>query len=651
MVTAVIAVFGNQAAIYPEVDRLASAIAENYSGQSSGVELILVPHGDPWRLALPFGSLSAYRVRIASPAGVPELPALLFNHGAREARGSFLAFAWPGIDFASWLIWLQRWRHEAPSSSRPGFVAARPSPHNVRKHPLQSWKWSASETAPSAYDGGWVEMFDYVPMAGSVISREYFFRKGGFSPSPLLQRAFWWEFTARATRTDSIAMLNSDPPACRWSAADFPLANDLGLSGDLVARRVVRRSGSPRELHDSCDWAEAATFAADLSPGARQALQGLLRRWGADGGDARAEAAESARDSSGSTGSGPLRIVVLGGMNEPAHNQLCFFNYFELLEGHGVLTWRVILDTAAQPLDVMKADLVIFSRTRSDNACRLMDCCKRFGIPAVYMLDDNWFAIGKEWKEYADVFTPKAKTYEDFLYCLTRADYVLTYNPILAEDLRPYSRNLEVLPVNVKLSLFPRAKRRPDRRLRVGYVGSPRRMEAPFEALASLAKKRDDFDVFVMGLTLPNALASLPAERLIHCKYVFGYSRYAVALCEAMPDVLLAPVENTRSDASRCPNKYLEITASGAVGVYSNLAPYVGYVKDRENGLLAESDSESWNAAIAFLLDNPDCRAAIIENAQSDVRARFDTPVVLPRFLDFLMRASGTLHLQKAAAR
>jgi len=650
-VSAVIAVFGNHVALYPEVDRLVSGIAESYPGQSDGIELILVLHGDPWRLALPFGSLSGYRVRVVTLTGVPELPGLLFNHGARAAHGSFLAFAWPGIDFAAWLAWLQRWRHEGFSSSRPRFGAARPSPDNMRRQPLQSWKWTASETAPSAYDGGWVEMFDYVPMAGSVISREYFFRKGGFSPSPLLQRAFWWEFAARVTRTDSIAMLNSDPPACRWSAADFPLANDLGLSGDLAARRVVRRSGSPLELHDSCDWAEAAAFAADLSPGTRHAVRGLLRQWLADGGDARAEAADGVRDSSPFTGSVPLRIVVLGGMNEPAHNQLCFFNYFELLEGHGVLTWRVILDTAAQPLDVTKADLVIFSRTRSDNACRLMDCCKRFGIPAVYMLDDNWFAIGKEWQEYADVFTPGAKTYEDFLYCLTRADYVLTYNPILVEDLRPYSRNIEVLPVNVKLSLFPRVERRPDRRPRVGYVGSPRRIEAPFEALARLAKERGDFDVLVMGLTLPQAFSSLPAKRLIHIKYVFGYSRYAAALCEAMPDVLLAPVENTRSDASRCPNKYLEITAGGAAGVYSNLAPYVGYVKDRENGLLAESDPESWKAAIAFLLDNPDSRTAIIENAQSDVRARFDTPVVLPQFLDFLMRASGTLRLQEAAAR
>ncbi|MGO9094513.1 MAG: hypothetical protein ACLQGV_04755 [Bryobacteraceae bacterium] len=641
LVSAVIAVFGNYLDLYSEVDKLVSDIAGHYPGQSSGIELIVVPHGDPWRLALPFGSLTAHDVQITSPTGVPELPALLFNHGALAAHGSFLTFACPGIDFRDWLGWLQRRQRDSLPIPGPTFAAARPSPGDMRELPLQSWKWSAADAPPAAYDGGWVEMLDYVPMAGSLVSRECFFRQGGFSTSPLLQRAFWWEFTTRATRTDSISVLPSDSPPCRWSEANYPLASDLGISGDIAARRVVRRSGAPREVRETCDWEDAAVFVADLPTGTQRTVRRLLRRWRADFGNGCAKPAESARDSSVSTGSSPLRVLVLGGMNEPAHNQLCFFNYFELLEGQGVLTWRVVLDTAARPTDLTKSELVIFSRTRSQNACRLMDCCNRYGIPAVYMLDDNWFAIGKEWKEYADVFTPGAKTYEDFLYCLTRADRVLTYNPILAEDLRPHSRDVEVLPVNVKLSLFPQMPRGPGRRLRVGYVGSPRRMEAPFEALASLAKERDDFDVFFMGVTLPNALQSVDAQRLIHYRYVFGYSRYAAALCEAGPDILLAPVENTRSDASRCPNKYLETTAAGAAGVYSNLPPYVDYVEDRRTGMLAENNAGSWKSAIAVLLDNPECRTATIENARREVRTRFDTQAVLPRFLDFLMRATG----------
>ena len=448
-VSAVVAVLGNYLDLYPEVDRLVSDIAQSYSGEYSGIELIVVPHTDSWRMALPFGNLSAQGVRITSPVGVPELPALLFNHGAREAHGSFLAFAWPGVDFRSWLTWIERCRREGVLTSGRAFSAARPSPS-------RSQRWSATGATPASYDGGWVEMFDYVPMAGSLISREYFCGEGGFSASPLLQRGFWWEFTARTTRTDSIAMLDSDSPACRWSGADYPLANDVDLSSDLVARRVIQRSGVPRELRETCDWDDAAVFTEELPRDARHRVWKLLSQWRPDGGEGRADPSGI-----GGQSADPLRIVVLGGMDEPAHDQLCFFNYFELLEGRGVLTWRIILDRAAQPVDVTKADLVIFSRTRSENASRLMDCCNRFGIPAVYMLDDNWFAVGKEWEEYAEVFTPGAKPYEEFLYCLTRADRVLTYNPILAEDLRPYSRNLELLPVNVKLSLFPTVPRPP----------------------------------------------------------------------------------------------------------------------------------------------------------------------------------------------
>jgi glycosyltransferase involved in cell wall biosynthesis len=272
-----------------------------------------------------------------------------------------------------------------------------------------------------------------------------------------------------------------------------------------------------------------------------------------------------------------------------------------------------------------------------------MDCCNRFAIPAVFMLDDNWFAVGQEWKEYANVFTPGSKTYEDFLYCLTRADHVLTYNALLAEDLRPYSKNLEVLPVNVKLAAFREMQGNPARRPQVGYVGSPRRMEMPFEALADLTKDRDDFDIFLMGATVPKSFSTVPANRLITRDYVFGYSQYAALLCEAAPDILLAPVQETRSDASRCPNKYLEITAAGAVGIYSDLPPYRNLVKDRETGVLASPTAQSWSNAIRYLLDNPAARAEIRNNAQREVRERFDTPVVLPQFLDFLMRASGRL--------
>ena len=120
-----------------------------------------------------------------------------------------------------------------------------------------------------------------------------------------------------------------------------------------------------------------------------------------------------------------------------------------------------------------------------------------------------------------------------------------------------------------------RSWRRADgKRPRVGYAGSLRREDSAFAALFDLACTRDDFDVFVMSGSIPDRLKALPHGRLVYHPYVFGYRRYAQTLCEARPDVLLGPLSGTRTDASKCPNKYLEITAAGAAGIYSRTAPY-----------------------------------------------------------------------------
>jgi glycosyltransferase involved in cell wall biosynthesis len=268
-----------------------------------------------------------------------------------------------------------------------------------------------------------------------------------------------------------------------------------------------------------------------------------------------------------------------------------------------------------------------------------MEYCNERRIPAVYMLDDNWFSVGREWPEYAGLFTPGAPFYEHFLYCLKRADHVLTYNEVLAEDLRPHCRAITVLPTNIDLSLFPKMNRPRGGRPRVGYVGSLRKEDSAFVALSELTTERDDFDVFVMSLTIPEALKSLPERRLVYQPYVFGYRRYARVLCASRPDILLAPLESTRTDASKCPNKYLEITAAGAVGIYSNTAPYDRFVAHGRNGILVNNEVAEWKSAIRSLLDDPGRRAAILPNAEQDVAAHFNTPAVLPLFRDFLLRA------------
>lgn len=639
IISAVIPILGDYVRVHDVVESLICDLSTQCVPARESIEFVFVLYGDSWLRSHAFFGVAASGAKIVTVREDEELPAVLFNRGALAAHGKFLSFAWPGVAARPWLSYLDWMCSHLSTTPATSFHACLPPASNTAREPQPRLRSGELTAIPPGYATGWLEMIDYVPIVSALVSREMFLSSGGFSCSPLLQRGFWWEFTVRASRIDPIRVLDAACPPVLWTCADFPLANDLPMSGDLIARRVVRRSALRQPIKLSSDWADVAAFAVDLPKPCRHRLGRLLLEWSPELGGRIAMDAHDEPPPKKKTL--PIRIVVLGGLNEPAHNQLCFFNYFHLLEGQGKLTWRVILDTSAHPVDLAKADLVIFSRVKSESGCRLMDYCCAHAIPTVYMLDDNWFSVGRDWPEYADLFSPGGELYERFLYCVARADCVLTYNAVLAEDLRPHCRRLQELRTNIDLSLFPQIRRPDQRPPRVGYVGSPRNEESAFLALAELAKERDDFDVFLMSAHIPDALHDLPPARLIHHPYVYGYHRYAHLLCEHTPDILLAPLGTTRTDASKCPNKYLEITAAGAAGIYSDTAPYNNVVIHGQNGLLVANNVASWKSAIEQLLDDSARRSNIVANAVGDVHLNFNTPCLLASFMEFLTQAAG----------
>jgi glycosyltransferase involved in cell wall biosynthesis len=272
----------------------------------------------------------------------------------------------------------------------------------------------------------------------------------------------------------------------------------------------------------------------------------------------------------------------------------------------------------------------------------MKECASR-RIRTLYMLDDNWFWLGREWAEYAPIFSPGAEPYENFLALVRQADVVLTYREPLADDLRRHAKRVVTVPTNVDLSVFAsdQLKANSSGRKKIGYVGSLRKNMVAFDALVRIVRTRNDVDIFVMSNSLPEEFALLPAERVHFEPYQFNYAAYATTVVAAAPDVLVAPVGRTRFEASKCPNKYLEISAAGAAGVYSNAEPYTSYVRDGVTGLFADDNVEAWVGAITRLLDDSQLRANISSAARSHVSVEFDTAAVLPSFTAVLLEAMG----------
>lgn len=592
---------------------LSADVAGEVSTSSDSVTVAI--DGADWRRALPDDLLTAPWLTVVTLEHVTDLPGVLANRAVAAVKTDWVSFCWPGTEISTWyankaeLLTGALVRNANIIAGYRGAGESRlqaiGSTESQLVHPDDGFS--------SDYPHAWLQMLDLVPMANALVKTD-FVRRLGFTENALLQRCFWWDFTLRASEVTKIESLPLQPiPVESWHRYRFaaPLA---ALTDDAV--RVMMGT-----LEKSIDWRSDSQW-TQLSRSLQQKVQ-------------------HARKVNGGAG---LRITVLGGVNEPVHNQLCFFNYFALVKNWGLLSWRSIIDDIAHPDDLADSDLVIFSRVKSKNGVALMDFCNANNIATLYMLDDNWFWLGREWAEYAPLFTPGKPVFEQFMHCMKHADTVLTYNQHLADDLQPYVKNtnrLTLLPTNVALASFPRQPRVGSSNVTIGYVGSIRKNAQPFQALVEIAHARPAVKIFVMSNALPVELSVLPEGRVTFQPYQFSYAAYAKIVCKAAPDVLIAPVGSTRFEASKCPNKYLEITACGAAGVYSNTQPYTDYVRDGENGLLADDTVASWRTQIERLIDDAAVRHAIAEHALNDVKAKFETRAVLTPFLAMLVAAAN----------
>jgi glycosyltransferase involved in cell wall biosynthesis len=594
-------------------------------------QILVVLDGPLWREHISTDDLSITGGRVLDLPAATEHPGRMLNAALDDIATGWVAVLGIGTEISTWYSNLAEW-HKVLSATNAEMVAGYRSVSEGRSAANESFLTHQNDGFSSDYPHAWLQMLDLVPMSNTMTRRDLIRQVGGFTEAASLQRMWWWEFCLRVSRSRKIQSIPLQPvPGPNWHQFSFgtpsaaPPERSLQQLMHLEAEALRTTPAREDELNNLAGDVASLSALRAKSPSWRSlpsVLQQSLHR------------AVTARGR-------PLEILVVGGVNEPAHNQLCFFNYFAQMRSWGVLNWRAVLDERATAEDIAGCDLVIFSRVRNANGVALMEACVSHDIRTLYMLDDNWFWLGREWDEYAPIFSPGAEPYENFISLVRQANVALTYRDPLADDLRPHAKRVVTLPTNVDLNVFARGHLgiKSSRRKKIGYVGSLRKNMVAFEALVNIARSRDDVDIFVMSNSLPEEFATLPAGRVHFEPYQFNYAAYAATVVAAAPDVLVAPVGRTRFEASKCPNKYLEISAAGAVGVYSNAEPYTTYVRNGETGLFADDTVQSWTAAITRLLDDESLRVGMARAARAHVSTEFDTAAVLPRFTEMLLDA------------
>lgn len=560
-------------------------------------------------------------------ADQPNTLAGIYNQGASLTEAGYISFIYPGC-----LPIVKNFQKIQAQLEREGFDwLARVDDKYTKALGI------SPQQLCETFLGYFLSIDTLFPLCQVIVRREKFIEIGGFSESPILQRDFDAEFWLRSVYQGHIISLDTiDLCQYTWSLKTFPFRKDFNLPGYLANSYKLRRS------HARDEDTAIQKFIFDLD----QESFDLVHRLYDD-------KFESALVLEKPAQTKPYKIAITGGVWEYVHNKLCFYNPLRVLEGTGEFIYFPVFDFDTDSLhNLLGVDCVIISRGRHENVLRILEYCKNYHIPVIYMIDDNWFSVGKDYPSpYASIFAPGLPAYEVFLSCIRESDAVLVYNPLLEEEVKKYAKRVIRLDVNISFDDFkpletPRNVfdekiqkltdwRRETNGLIIGYAGSARYNDNAFKALVKVKRNfPKKVRLLLFGVLTPAQKAMFDDSEAVF-PYV-SYETYGMIIAQLKPDILIAPLESSQTSQSKCPNKYLEYSAIGAVGVYSDLLPYSDVVSNGNTGLLVNDNVGSWESAIVELINDSPRRKIIADNAARDVRKRYETSVIAPLFASAL---------------
>jgi glycosyltransferase involved in cell wall biosynthesis len=106
------------------------------------------------------------------------------------------------------------------------------------------------------------------------------------------------------------------------------------------------------------------------------------------------------------------------------------------------------------------------------------------------------------------------------------------------------------------------------------------------------------------------------------CLHPVPWRTFVDSLSILQLDIGLAPLIDSRFNRGRSYTKFYDITRMGAVGIYTDVPPYSGFVRAGVDGVLVNNELEAWRLAILELASSPERRTSMRNNAQDRVATR-----------------------------
>lgn len=284
------------------------------------------------------------------------------------------------------------------------------------------------------------------------------------------------------------------------------------------------------------------------------------------------------------------------------------------------------LEYFGEPVDAVVIDRLWRPQINMAFAESIVNDIRRSGAKFVYAVDDNFLDLEMENLDWR----PEEGTKRVFEYFMRHADAMLVTTEYLRDRLSKYASNIFVLPNALDERLLgPRPHdRADDERITIGYMGT-RTHDEDLRMIFPVLRKilsafGDKVRVQLLGGAAKDStileMAEMGVEVISPPPFVRLYEKFVPWFVENIHwDIGLSPLRDTPFARCKSDIKYLDYSAAGITGIYSQVPAYQHSVKHLRTGYLVDNTSASWQAAIEHLIQEPDLRTAIALAAEKDL--------------------------------
>ena len=293
---------------------------------------------------------------------------------------------------------------------------------------------------------------------------------------------------------------------------------------------------------------------------------------------------------------------------------------FGAMNGAIELNWGVVSDgtNCTTNLDMIdQADIIVIQRFYPrKGTIPFIEKMLSSGKPVIYEVDELLTDLpeGHSRKFWA------RETAELLPWLLPRVTAITVSTPLLAKAFSSMNPSIHVVPNLVDTELFRPASPKSTGPVVIGFSATA--PHAPDllcieKALFRVAERYGNNVAFsFMGHATPG-FSTLPGFRSVD--FQKDYASYGNALSSSGIDIAIVPLQDNRFNSCKSNIKWLEYSACGIAGIYADLPPYNTSVEHGKSGVLVNDDPDKWFQAMCLLIDHPELRHSIAQQANRHV--------------------------------